>query len=103
MRITRCEDYAMRQPARATPKADTILRMQPCKRQAQLQNAAVPVREHLDELSEQPINALRDGNYNRVLSLDEKMENYFGKKERAFGALFNHCREHGCSFDALMD
>ena len=68
-----------------------------------MQNAAVAVLERLDELSEQQIEALRNGDYKRVLKLDKQMEQHFGKKERAFGALFNHCREHGCSFGALME
>ena len=80
-----------------------MLRMRRCERQAHLQQVAVAVLRRIDELSDQQMKALHDSDYKLLLKLDEQMEREVGKRERAFGALFNHCRKHGCSFGAHMN
>jgi hypothetical protein len=75
--------------------------MQPCQRQEELRQAAKAVLQTVEELSAQQLQALNAADYNRLLKVDKQLERYFGKKQRAFGALLNHCREHGCPFNAI--
>ena len=75
--------------------------MQPCERQEQLRQAAITVLRTLEELGAQQLHALQAADYHRLIKIDKQLERYFGKKQRAFGALLNHCREHGCPFNAI--
>jgi hypothetical protein len=71
--------------------------MHPCERQEQLRQAALVILRHMDELSLEQMDALNASDYDLLLLIDKKLEDSFGEKERAFGALLNHCREHGCA------
>jgi hypothetical protein len=73
-----------------------------CDRQQQLRQVAITLLQRLDSLSKEQLDALQKADYKRLIRLDKQLEKLFGKKQRAFGALMNHCREHGCSFDATL-
>ena len=84
------------------PEVKYDVPMQQCERQNQLREAALAVLQCIDRLNEEQREAMRNANYDRLMVIDRQMERYFGEKERAFGALLNHCREHGCAFSALL-
>lgn len=73
-----------------------------CDRQEQLRQAALAVLQRIDALSKEQVDTLQEGDYDRLLTIDKQIETAFGEKERAFGALLNHCREHGCAFSTTV-
>jgi hypothetical protein len=55
--------------------------------------------QRLDELidiTKMQREAVRDGRLAEVQKLDTRLEASFGAKERAFGAMWQHIKEHGC-------
>jgi hypothetical protein len=50
----------------------------------------------LIELNASQIEALEKADHSKLFSLDKELELSFGRKERAFGALRQHKRDHGC-------
>lgn len=70
--------------------------MSSCILRAQLQKDATETLNRLIELNKQQIDALQENDETRLMALDQKMELAFGDKERAFGALREHTKEHGC-------
>lgn len=52
--------------------------------------------EMLSSLSDQQKEALRRRDFKTVLQLDRQAEQAVSDKERAFGVLTEHMREHGC-------
>jgi len=42
------------------------------------------------------LKALQDHDIQKLLTLDKELEQAFGAKERAFGALNEHTKDHGC-------
>jgi hypothetical protein len=67
-----------------------------CPTRQRLQQEATAVLNTLTELITQQIEALRVGDNQKLLSADKKLEMMFGEKERTFGALRQHTKEHGC-------
>ena len=51
---------------------------------------------HLNRLTIEQIDCLKANDQKRLLALDKELETVFGEKERAFGALQEHSKEHGC-------
>jgi hypothetical protein len=59
--------------------------------------AATQALERMKALIEQQITVLHEGeSQSKLMSLDKDLEKAFGGKERAFGALAEHKKEHGC-------
>ena len=54
------------------------------------------ILERIDALTEVQIQAMRDGDDERLMDADKQIEAAFGEKQRTFGALFDHRNEHGC-------
>ena len=48
------------------------------------------------QLTQEQIAALQARDQEKLLAADRGLELAFGKKERAFGALQQHTKEHGC-------
>jgi hypothetical protein len=71
--------------------------MAACVRRDELQLEALEVLQSLIDITKAQQDAVRTANVRLVESLDHKLELTFGKKERAFGAMREHIREHGCS------
>jgi hypothetical protein len=67
-----------------------------CEKQQQLRRTAMEILERIDALTEVQIQAMRDGDDERLMDADKQIEAKFGEKERTFGALFDHRKEHGC-------
>jgi hypothetical protein len=61
-----------------------------------LQDHAVAVLQELINATKAQRAAIIAADYATVKPLDPQIENLFGSKERAFGALWEHIREHGC-------
>lgn len=70
--------------------------METCRVRKELTATANTVLGDIADLSRRQIEALRAGDLNLLQRLDLQMERKFGEKERAFGALHEHTREHGC-------
>jgi len=67
-----------------------------CPKRDELSGQAIKVLGHLNHLTLEQIECLRNGNQKRLLEIDSELELTFGEKERAFGALREHSKEHGC-------
>ncbi len=67
-----------------------------CPKREALQLAANVILQSLIDLTKQQIDALSVNDQSRLLTLDKHLEKKFGEKERAFGALRQHTKEHGC-------
>jgi hypothetical protein len=48
------------------------------------------------ELMKRQLEALKVADHHKMFALDRELENSFGRKERAFGALRQHRKDHGC-------
>lgn len=60
------------------------------------------ILQRLKELTALQLEAFRSRNSAELARLDRELENAMGEKERSFGALRQHVREHNCQpgFDA---
>lgn len=67
-----------------------------CAEREALQREAARNLQLLIELTKQQIDALTASDQARLLALDKNLEKVFGEKERSFGALRQHTKEHGC-------
>jgi hypothetical protein len=67
-----------------------------CDKQNELRQAATAILQQIDALTQQQLDAMRQGDDVRLMKLDKQLELVFGEKERAFGALHQHRDEHGC-------
>lgn len=67
-----------------------------CPEREALQREATRNLQVLIELTKQQIDALTSNDQSRLLALDKNLEKVFGEKERSFGALRQHTKEHGC-------
>lgn len=67
-----------------------------CPERDRLQLEADQVLQQIIDITKRQIDALHDGDQARLLALDKRLETTFGEKERAFGALRQHTKEHGC-------
>jgi len=71
--------------------------MGPCTRREELTTAAAESLKRIKSLIEEQIAVLRQpGGQARLLELDRELEKAVGEKERGFGALTEHTKEHGC-------
>jgi hypothetical protein len=68
----------------------------PCEKQEELRRRATAILDQIDELTLQQIQYMRDWDDEKLMEVDKQLELAFGEKERTFGALFEHRREHGC-------
>jgi hypothetical protein len=67
-----------------------------CPKREELQTAASAALSHMTELISGQLKALHDQDMQKLLTLDKELEQAFGAKERAFGALNEHTKDHGC-------
>ena len=67
-----------------------------CQTRETLQAEASETLQRLIDLTENQIRALAENDHQALLHLDKELEMAFGAKERAFGALREHTKEHGC-------
>lgn len=67
-----------------------------CTEREKLQREASSHLQALIEITKQQIEALQANDHTRLIALDKNLEKMFGKKERSFGALRQHTKEHGC-------
>lgn len=67
-----------------------------CSQQNELSGHAIEVLGQIARISQEQIQALRSNDQAAMMRLDRQLELLFGEKERAFGALAEHRREHGC-------
>jgi hypothetical protein len=71
--------------------------MEPCAERDKLKAAAAEAMRDVVNFANQLLNAVcNEESYGSVTPLDKDLENAVGSKERAFGALAQHCKEHGC-------
>ena len=71
--------------------------MEPCAERDKLKAAAVEAMRDVVNFANQLFDAVSGKeSYGSVTPLDKDLENAVGTKERAFGALAQHCKEHGC-------
>jgi hypothetical protein len=54
------------------------------------------VLHEIIEFSNKLLVAIQAEGTDTLVPLDKDLENAVGAKERAFGALAQHCKEHGC-------
>ena len=67
-----------------------------CPEHARLQREVEDVLQRLKELTASQLQAFRSRSSAEFARLDRELENTIGEKERAFGALRQHIREHHC-------
>lgn len=67
-----------------------------CSEREKLQRKADFVLSEIVKIIELQREALQERGESELMALDKRLENTFGEKERAFGALKQHTKEHGC-------
>ena len=67
-----------------------------CAAREALQVEASEILQHLIDLTKHQIIALAANDQQTLMRLDKQLELVFGEKERSFGALREHTKEHGC-------
>jgi len=67
-----------------------------CLRREQLQNECADSLKKISDVTARCLAALQSGDRLKFDALDRELEHSVGAKERAFGALWAHCGEHGC-------
>jgi hypothetical protein len=71
--------------------------MEPCVERDKLKSAAADALKDILNFTDRLLKAVSgDGPSGSLTPLDKDLENAVGSKERAFGALAQHCKEHGC-------
>jgi len=71
--------------------------MEPCAERDKLKSAAAEALKDIISFTDRLLKAVgSDGPCGSLTPLDKDLENAVGSKERAFGALAQHCKEHGC-------
>jgi hypothetical protein len=68
----------------------------PCEKQEQLRRTAMEILSRIDALTEVQIQAMRERDDEKLMEADKQLEVLYGKKQRTYGALFDHRNEHGC-------
>lgn len=75
----------------------TLWRMEPCAERDKLKGAAAEALNDIINFTGRLLKAVSsEGPCGSLTPLDKDLENAVGSKERAFGALAQHCKEHGC-------
>jgi hypothetical protein len=54
------------------------------------------------EVSTLQLELFRSRKFSKVMSVDKRLENLVGEKERAIGALHQHVKEHHCQAEDSM-
>jgi hypothetical protein len=67
-----------------------------CVQRKGIQLEAHQALQRLIDLTKKQIDALHANDQQRLTALDKELELAFGEKERCFGALWQHMRDHGC-------
>lgn len=67
-----------------------------CPERESLQREATKVLQDVITVTREQIECVKLQDQARLMALDKVLEATFGKKERAFGALWQHTKEHGC-------
>jgi hypothetical protein len=83
----------------STPRARTNSSTQKpghCTARETLQREASEVLQRLIDITENQLKALAANDYQSLMRLDKELDLAFGAKERSFGALHEHTKEHGC-------
>ena len=76
---------------------DTLWPMEHCAERDKLKSAAAEALTDIINFTDRLLKAVRsEGPCGSLTPLDKDLENAVGSKERAFGALAQHCKEHGC-------
>jgi hypothetical protein len=70
--------------------------METCSLRKELSDRAEEILKLIISTNQQQIEALRSSNHVKLMQYDKELEQLVGKKERAFGALRQHTKEHGC-------
>jgi hypothetical protein len=71
--------------------------MEYCAERNKLKGAAAGALKDIMNFTDRLLKAVSsDGPCGSLTPLDKDLENAVGSKERAFGALAQHCKEHGC-------
>jgi len=74
----------------------TLLLMQ-CPEREKLKAEAARALKDIIEFTDRLLRAVNSEQTAGMISqLDKDLENAVGSKERAFGALAQHCKDHGC-------
>lgn len=75
----------------------TLSPMEPCAERDKLKSAAAEALKDIIDFTDRLLKAVNSaGPCGSLTPLDKDLENAVGSKERAFGALAQHCKEHGC-------
>jgi len=76
--------------------------MEPCAERDKLKGAAAAALKDIINFTDRLLKAVStELPCGSLTPLDKDLENAVGSKERAFGALAQHCKEHGC--DEVME
>ncbi len=67
-----------------------------CAKRDKLRNRAAHILGVLVKLGNEQIECLKRDDQKRLREVDKRLDLYYGKKERALGALREHTEEHGC-------
>ena len=70
--------------------------MKPCPERQRLSKAAALILDEIIAVNKLQIEALRSSNMRKLLKHDKELELLIGEKERVFGALHQHTKEHRC-------
>jgi len=73
------------------------LPMEPCAERDKLKSTAAESLKDIINFTDRLLKAVgSETACGSLTPLDKDLENAVGAKERAFGALAQHCKEHGC-------
>ena len=67
-----------------------------CAREQELREAATSILDQINGIIDELVAAMKRRDDQKLLAIDQRMEELVGEKERSIGALFGHRREHGC-------
>ena len=70
--------------------------MGPCAEKEKLKTEAARALKDIINFTDRLLKAVDSGQLGSLTPLDQDLENAVGTKERAFGALAQHCKDHGC-------
>lgn len=70
--------------------------METCKEREDLTNTARQTLSDILRCTDEIMAALDKGHIKELATLDVSLETAFGQKERAFGRLEQHRKDHGC-------
>jgi len=72
------------------------LRVSHCRERSSLHSEINSILTTMITIIQQQRDAINEGNTEEALVFDKQLELCVGDKERAFGALRQHIKEHGC-------